>query len=551
LKKVIIVAVSIIAILIIGGYFYLKIRKSKDFEPLIKAKLQQLVRDASDSLYVLNIDKIEVDVVGAKLKVHNATLSIDSSRLSFLLASGRAPEDIFKASLSDLDIDGLDISDLLNKKDIDLNTLALNNPTLEIYHPVNKRDTIIINDTTTLYSRIQKSLGHFSLKQLSVSNMNFIDHNLQQEKEKLTTFKNVSLKFNDIEIDSTTQFDTTRFLYAKHAAIYLPDYSYHTPDSLYFIKADTIIVHASEKLIDIRGLALTPRYSKQDFGKQLKSYKDRYDIKFANASFNDVDWYRLFLGEGFISKQAIFSDGTMEVFADKNISPSPKSKIGNYPHQLLMRLNFPVVIDTVFIKNFKFTYRELSQKTQKTGEITWTDINARITNVTNVKEKIAVNKLVTVTAQSKLYDEGSFNVVFNFDLTKVESGNFTVDINLGPMDGKILNQATQTLGLFEVNSISIKKLTAHIIANNNSARSSVLFIYDDLKITALKKDDDDPKHLKKRKFLSFVANTFIINKSNKIDDAQPEYISYQRDPHRSFFSLIWKSLLKGIKGTAS
>ena len=295
------ITIAAIAVLIIGGYFYLKIRKSKDFEPLLKAKLQQLVRDASDSLYVLNIDKIEVDIFKSTAKVHNAALSIDSSRLKIMLATGTAPENIYKASFSNLIINGLDIGDFLNKENIDLDTLSIQNPTLEIYHPVNKRDTII-KDTATLYSRIQKSLGHFSLKDLSISNMNFIDHNLEQQQEKQTKFKNVSMKCNDIEIDSATQYDTTRFLYAKYAAIYLPGYAYRTPDSLYFIKADTLTLHASEKLIDIRGLALIPRYSKQDFSKQLKFYKDRYEVKFENASFNNVDWYRLFLGEGFIAK---------------------------------------------------------------------------------------------------------------------------------------------------------------------------------------------------------------------------------------------------------
>jgi hypothetical protein len=549
LKKAILIIVAVIVVLIIGGYFYLHIRKSKDFESLLKAKLQQLVRDASDSLYVLNIDKIEVDIFNSTAKVHNATLSIDSPRLKIMLANGSAPTDVYKASFSDLTINGLDIGDFLNKKNVDLSTLSLNNPTLEIFHPVNKRDTIT-RDTATLYSRIQKSLGHFSLKDLSISNMNFIYHNLKEQQEKQSQFKNVSMKFTDIEIDSSTQYDTTRFLYAKHAAINLPGYSYRTPDSLYFIKADTLTVLASEKLIDIHGLSLIPRYNKQDFSKQLKFYKDRYDIKFASATFNNVDWYRLFLGEGFIAKQASFNDGTMEVYADKNIAPSPKSKIGNYPHQLLMRMKFPIAIDTLFIKNFRFTYKELNAKTQKTGEVKWADVSGRITNITNVKERIAANKIVAVTAHSKFYNAGNFDVTFNFDLTKADAGNFTVDINVGPMDGKLLNQASQTLGLFEVNSLSIKKLRAHVIANNFSARSSVLFVYDDLKITALKKDDDS-KQLKKRKFLSFVANAFILNKSNKIDDAEPEYVTYHRDPHRSFFSLIWKSILQGIQGTAS
>jgi hypothetical protein len=549
LKKPVIITISVIAILIVGALLYLKLRKSEDFEPLIKAKLQQVVKEASDSLYILNLDKIEIDVVGSTIKVHNAELLIDSIRLNELSAKGTAPVDVFKISVSDLHIDGFNVADLLDKKNINLNALNIKNPTVEVYHPVNKKDTII-KDTSTLYSRIQKSLGHFRLEDLSISNLKFIYHNIAEEKEKLTTFSNVSMRFGNIEIDSTTQFDTTRFLYAKQANIYIPGYTFRTPDSMYFLKADTLILHAAQKSIDVTGLSLQPRYSKQDFGKHLKFYKDRYDIKFKTASFNNIDWYKLFLGEGFTAKHATFNNGSMEVYADKNIPPSTKSKIGNFPHQLLARLDMPVDIDTILIKNFEFTYRELNIKTQQTGAVTWTDISGQLTNVTNVPEKIAVNKIVKVAAQSKLFNAGNFSAVFQFDMTKTKDGDFTLDINLGPMNGTVINTASKTLGLFEVNSLSIKKLNAHIIANSYRARSSVLFVYDDLNITALKKQDDTKK-LKKKKLVSFFANTFIINKSNTMTEASPEYVTYQRDPQRSFFSLIWKSLLKGITNTAS
>ncbi len=550
MKKTIIITISIIAVLIVGAFLYLKVRKSKDFEPLIKAKLQELVKQASDGLYVLNIDKIEVDVVGSKAKVLNAELLIDSARLNQLLAAGTAPGDIFKVSLSNLDIDGLNIGDLLDKKDIDLNVLAINNPTVEIYHLADKRDTAI-KDTTTLYARIQQSLGHFSLKDLSISNMDFIHHNMAEEKEKLTTFHDVSMRFNDIEIDSITQYDTARFLYAKQANIYIPGYTFRTPDSMYLLKADTLTLHAAQKSVDVSGLSLQPRYSKQEFGKHLKFYKDRYDINFKTASFDKIDWYKLFLGEGLTAGHAEFNTGKMEVFADKNVPPSPKSKIGNYPHQLLARLELPIDIDTILIKDFQFTYRELNAKTQKTGEVNWTNISAQLTNVTNIPEKIAINKIVKVAAQSKLFNAGSFDAVFQFDMTGIKDGDFVLDLNIGPMDGKVINTASKTLGLFEVNSLTIKKLKAHVIANSYQARSSVLFVYDDLKITALKPGDDNPKKLKKRKFISFLANTFILNKSNELNEAQPEYIVYKRDPQRSFFSLIWKSILKGITGTAA
>ncbi|MEO8711992.1 MAG: hypothetical protein ABI405_07720, partial [Parafilimonas sp.] len=282
MKKIWII-VSIIAALLICAFLYLKIRKSKDFEPLIKAKLQQLVKDASDSLYVLKMDKIEVDVLNSKAVISNARLLIDSARLKVLTAEGKAPVDVYKISFSNLNIDGLNIDDFLSKKDINLDVLTIKNPVFEIYHPVGK-DSVVYKDTATLYSRVQKSLGHFHLKNLAILNMNFIYHHVEHE-QKSTAFNNVSMKFRDIEIDSLTQYDTTRFLYAKDALIYLYDYSFHTPDSLYIAKADSLTLHAAQRMLDIKGLYLEPRGNKEEFSKKLRYYKDRYDIKFESASF--------------------------------------------------------------------------------------------------------------------------------------------------------------------------------------------------------------------------------------------------------------------------
>ena len=540
--------ISLIIVLIIGAYFYLRVRKSTDFEPLIKAKLQQLVSDGSNGLYVLNMDKIEVDVLKSKVTVHNAQLLIDSARLKTLNAEGIAPVDVYKISLSDLVIDGLNVADLLDKKNIDLDVLNIKNPLVEIYHPVGKSDTVS-KDTSTLYSRIAKSLGHFQLKHLVVSNMNFTYHNVAH-KERLTAFKNISMKFSDIEIDSTTQFDTTRFLYAKDAKIYLSDYSFRTADSLYFVKADSLTLQAAQGILDVTNLAFEPRGNKAEFSKKLKTYQDRYTIHFAKASFKKIDWYHLFLSEGFTAKQAELDNGTMEIYANRNITSSTKSKVGNYPHQMLMKLDFPVEVDTLNIKNFKFSYEELNPKTQKTGTIVFDKVAGVITNITNIKENIEANKMMQVKASSSLMGKGNFDAVFTFDLTKTKDGSFTVDANLGAMDGTALNPVCMPLGLFEINSLSIKKLKTHITGNSFNAHSSTFFVYDDLKITALKADDDT-KQLKKRKFLSFIANTFIVNKSNTSakETATPKQASYQRDPVKSFFSLIWKAILESIKDT--
>lgn len=549
MKKILII-LSVLAALIIGAYFYLKTRKSKDFEPLIITKLQELVKDGSNGLYVLDIDKIEVDVLKSTVFVHNAKLFIDSARLKVLDAQGKAPVDVYKISVSDLAIDGFNVDDLLQKKNVDLDVLNIKNPVVEIYHPVSKNKQIS-KDTATLYSRIAKSLGHFHIKHFGISNMNFNYHNIAHQ-ERLTAFKNISMKFNDIEIDSLTQYDTTRFLYAKDAVIYLNNYSLRTSDSLYFILADSLTLHAARGDLDITNLSLQPRGNKAEFSRKHKFYKDRYDIKFEKASFKKIDWYHLFLSEGFAAEEGELTNGAMEIYANRNVPSSGKSKVGNYPHQLLMKLDFPVDVKKLSINNFKLSYQEINPKNQKTGTLVFDKTNGVITNITNIKENIAANKMMQVKAYCSLMDAARLDALFTFDLTKTKTGDFSVDANLGAMDGTILNPVCEPLGMFKINSLSIKKLKAHVSGNNYNGYSSVFFVYDNLDITALKKDDDSKK-LKNRKFLSFIANTFIINKSNTSakETSAPEKASGKRDVTRSFFFLIWKSILEGITGIVS
>lgn len=59
-------------------FLYLGLRKSTDFEPLIKAKLVSLVSKAFNGLYKLQIGKIEIDVLQATATVGDVTLLPDT-----------------------------------------------------------------------------------------------------------------------------------------------------------------------------------------------------------------------------------------------------------------------------------------------------------------------------------------------------------------------------------------------------------------------------------------------------------------------------------------
>src|SRR5207342_50198 len=111
--------------------------------------------------------------------------------------------------------------------------------------------------------------------------------------------------------------------------------------------------------LDATGLSLKPRGKKENFSQKLSYYKDRYDITIAKASVKNIDWWQLVSEDGFTANYVKLNDGNVEVFADRTLPDPHKNKVGNYPHQLLMRLKLPVMIDKIDVSNFRVTYTEL------------------------------------------------------------------------------------------------------------------------------------------------------------------------------------------------
>jgi hypothetical protein len=119
---------------------------------------------------------------------------------------------------------------------------------------------------------------------------------------------------------------------------------------------------------------------------------------------------------------------------------------------------------------------------------------------------------------------------------------------MGALDKAALNEITVPLALLKLNSLAIKSLEASMKGDNVKGRGTVKLIYSDLNITALKSADNA---LKKRGLLSLLANAVIIKKDNPLygKAVRTEMAVYQRDPNKSFFNLVWKTIFTGAAQT--
>jgi hypothetical protein len=104
--------------------------------------------------------------------------------------------------------------------------------------------------------------------------------------------------------------------------------------------------------------------------------------------------------------------------------------------------------------------------------------------------------------------------------------------------------------MVEIKSCNIDNVTFSMNGNERSASGEVKFLYSDLKVNILKKDEGSHEY-KKKGLISLFANVLVIKDSNPgKGETRIGHPHFTRDPQKSFFNLVWKTLFTGLKETA-
>lgn len=543
MKKLLIV-IGVILALGLALFFYLRDRKLSDFEPQIISRLAELVRNGTDSLYRLEIGNLEVDILNSRVTLLDARLFPDSAVLEKLDLVKNAPNEIIFLEVDRLNIEGITPAILLQNRVIELDTLIIQKPRIKVFHSDREYNQHKPVDTTPIDQKILAAVDRIKLNRLLIQQADFVHINLAEDNRE-TVFQQTTIDFHDILIDSNAVNDRSRILFAKEAQIRFSDYVFATGDSLYMLKAAAVFVSAARKELVLTDVSLKPRISKENFVKQSKELRELYTLNFKQISFHDVNWWQLLNEEMLRAQSAELKDGNLEVYCNRSLPPFSGSKVGNYPHQALMRVPLDIYISQMHISNFDIEYQEYNPNSEKTGVLSFTNASGTISNVTNNALQIETNKKMVAKAKAFLLGHTQVNASFSFDLARHKSGIFSVDMNIGKMDGTKLNKVTEPLGLFTLKSANIHSIAAKINGSDHSASGTVRLFYDDLKLVPLKADGEEG--LKERGFLGFLANTFVV-KSENLPNRDPRVSSptYQRETNKSFFALIWKTLLSGL-----
>src|SRR6185312_3936761 len=328
--------VLILIIFISGAYFYIRfvVLKAKDFKPdytksksiadlrpALIAKLQQLVKDASGGLYDLSIGKIDPHISDLSIDISGADLIPDTEMVKNLDKSHMLPDNVFKISLSSLHIDGIQIKDLLSKNHLSLKHILINEPVIEVYYREKwyNKPLRMKNDSITIYKGIMKKMRSISINTIEVKNGAFTIHT--GDKNSLATFNNLSVIMKDILIDSSTQNDTKRFLFARQATLSAENLDGRTPDNLYYFKCASVNVSTAENKVSVLNFELHPQLNQQQLKSDSRGPAETYKFRIPLITLHGIDGmdFNSLLSKDHLSlKNVLIKAPVIEVYQKEN-----------------------------------------------------------------------------------------------------------------------------------------------------------------------------------------------------------------------------------------
>lgn len=522
-----------------------------DLRPAIIAKLQSLVKTGSDGLYDLSIQKIEPDILSSTIDVFGAKLIPNIQALKLLDSLKKAPDDIFTISLDSLHISGINADDLLHISDIRLDSIVISKPVITCDHQPKEYNKFQREkeQRKTLYQKLTEQLKSVNIQSIFIRECTYIS---KQKNNQKKIFNDVTMQLSNLRIDSSTQFDKQRIFFSKKVTISCNNFITRTPDSLYLFKINSIQINATDHSLVANHVALIPRGSKAEFEKKLHYQDNRFDMLFPKVVAKNIDWWALTNNESFTSDEMELYDASIKDYIDRRLPTSASDdNIKDFPHQLVMEIPTKINVKKLQLHELNVSYEEFNPDANKSGTVTFNNINGTITNISNMPAVMKTYRHTIAELKGLFMNTVSFTSKFNFDLTKYKTGNFSMQMSIGKLNKDILNPIAEALGLFSIKTGAVTRANTKIEGDNYSSNVKLLMLYNDLHLTPLKKDSDTDTSMHKKTITGFFANLFLIKNGNPtyLGDPRTVQVQVQRNAEQTFFGFIWKSTLTGILET--
>lgn len=514
--------------------------------PMLRSRLHTLIVQGSDSLYQYQLGSLSANFFGGNVAVENLHIRVDSNRYRQLDAAHALPALTMQLDLQRGYIKGLSVFALLLGKKISITEIGSNEANVRLSRHVQSAETP--RNNTPLWKALQPTIKSINIKRINLDGIKLLYRNADTSESVKLQFDRCEALFNDVQIDSAASADTSRIGFAKNITLQFSDLKFRTPDSTYKLKAESILYSSANRFLEIRDFKIQPTLELEDFYKGINQGESRYEITFHRAWFTNIQLDQFINNDIVIADSAVLVQPRLEIYADRTQEGTYVSKYGAYPHQKLLTASMAIDIKGMRFEDAEVAYTEKGAKSGMEGKLDFTQMQAQISNVTNLPATIKKQPVSTANVQARLLGGSPIEASFRFYLDSAE-GEFDVKGRAQNISAAQLNKVAVPLGNAELQTGMIRSMDFFISGDNYNGRGLVNMRYSDLAVV-LRKKDDETGAMATNKFLTKLLNRFTLHASNPGPDGvirQGRQVVYARPSTKSFFATIWKTIFKGMQ----
>ncbi len=537
-KRYVWLIIVLLLLLIVSGWLFVR-----HYKPLLSERLKKQVYFATDSLYRVTFSEVHLNPVLGQFTLDSFHLIPDTNTYNRLKQEHRAPSNLFDISVGEFQLRRMNLWSLVFNKKVKIGVVKAENPKVAIYHEENPEGSSKENIRQALFDLTAGPLNSIQIDHIGLHNISLLYRNKLKPEAGDVKLKNMELVFRDIRIDSSTLRDSTRFLFSKDIWFHLDESLFYTSDSLYKISTKGIGFSVMEEKMIIKDLKVTPRINEQEFDRLQQYRKNLFEFSTDSLLLEGLTLEELQEKKWYVKKITLLHSNA-DIYLNRGLAIKPVEK--PLLRDALNNITANVLIDTLKLKNVTIKYREFNPNSGRIGYVTFNDIYGTIRNITNDSVQLQKNKFCKADLHALFMDHGKMHALFSFNL--IDPDNlFSYNGHLDFLNATVLNPATRPLGLVKIKSGRIHSLDYNFNADNSGAYGSIALKYDRLSISVLSKNETGD--LKKKGLISLAANLLLLKDNNLYDSLaiQQTKVAYQRDPYRSIFNLMWKSIFSGVK----
>lgn len=549
-KKILIVLLSVV-LFFIAAIAGVSLWVAHSYKYILLKRMPDVVSRATNGLYTVKVQDLDINIVTRTVVLKKIAFHPNAATAAKLKDAGERPKALFHFDVPEISVSGIGLTELVFDHTFACSRLIIGSPRLAAVATVDTAGLEVEHkvDAADEGKGEAPGINRFKADQIEIIDPEVTLYSIDGSDSLYGHTNGGTIVLHDWEYGGDAKKDTAAFFYAKRAEVMLEQMELVNTSGMYDLKLAQLDFRTERNSIKINDFSMSPNVTHEEFYQRKGHQAEIYTVQLPQVTLSGFDWARLINDKEFEATAIAIDSAAINIFFDRQYPVAPRTKVGRFPHQLLLAWDVPVTVPELRLNECTIEYKEVNKQRPEGATVSFTNINGTVNNVTNIDGLIAANPTCKAQLTANFMDRAPVAATLNLQLAS-KIGEFEVDAQMHGLKAAQIADVTRALGGVDMEEVDMQELQANVTGNDNGSKAKVHMLYKGLKVGVLKSTDG--KKSETNTTVSFLANELLLLPDNPTA-GEPERtatVAVKRDTTKGFFNIIWKTVYAGARDIA-